>query len=448
MRIPHFPYFTRPIRVATALISVLLTTALQGCVSEATAPVGAPYLAIVVLVDAPNEVTTRGPYTFRVREFSGTLKYDTTFYATPKDTVILSVDPATYLVEIAGVPQSCGIRDGGAQLVVVPPNTNTSLARFSLNCRNALTIVALTDGNLIDSSYVYTVSSPNGTNRAGAIASSDTLLIDDLRPGTYVVSLRLVESNCLVLNDGGDNATVSLTASGGATVNFRVTCSEPARRPRVTLFKGSYARGAIGFVLFVADPDKDVERYVWDVTDCQRHSILPGGARRRGGFTGWENVSNRDTSMIIGAYDLPIPDESLTLKCMTIYVADERGNTSEIIETPLVPRQANRAPVGFGFNATYLGTFALRVTLEVEDPNNDFIGAFAYYTVRDGIVILPADGQPDRVIFQPPGILGAGLPEIPFDIGYGTWSDYLSVTVYLVDRSGNFTRLEDTDLFR
>ena len=35
--------------------------------------------------------------------------------------------------------------------------------------------------------------------------------------------------------------------------------------------------------------------------------------------------------------------------------------------------------------------------------------------MRDGIVILPADGQPDRVIFQPPGILGAGFPEIPFD---------------------------------
>src|SRR3990170_1911541 len=37
-----------------------------------------PYLAIVVAVDAPAEVTVRGPYSFRVRELSGTLPIDTT----------------------------------------------------------------------------------------------------------------------------------------------------------------------------------------------------------------------------------------------------------------------------------------------------------------------------------------------------------------------------------
>jgi hypothetical protein len=151
-----------------ALLALFATGA--ACTDGPTAVAGAPYLAVVVIVDAPDEVTSRGPYGFRVRELSGTIRYDTVFQATPRDTVILSVQPATYLVEMAGVPQSCGVRDGAAQLVAVLPKTNTSLARFLITCRNALTLVALTDGSQQDSAYVYTPSGAKGGTRAGALA--------------------------------------------------------------------------------------------------------------------------------------------------------------------------------------------------------------------------------------------------------------------------------------
>lgn len=425
-----------------------LGAAAHGCAIDTTAPAGAPYLAVVVLVDAPDEVTSRGPYRFRVRELSGSIKRDTTFFATPRDTVILSVEPATYVVEIDDVPAACGVRQGGIQYVVVPPNTNTSLARFLLTCRNALTLTVLSDGNLLDSSYVYTVTGEDKSIRTGTLAPSDTVLLDNVKPGNYVVALRHVAENCTVLSTNGDNVPVTIGAIGGATHNFRITCSEPSKRPRVSLLRGSYDRGAVGLLIRVVDPDKDVERFAWDITDCARRSVLPGGWRGRGGFAGWENVTNRDTAIIISGFDVPLSNEQLAGKCQALYVGDERGNISEIVEIPLTPRNALRSSGALVFNGSYIGTVALRVLLEVSDPNNDFVGAFLAYNLRDGVVILPADGVPDRVILQPAGIIGATFPELPFNIGFGQWSDYLTVTVYLLDREGNVTRLEDTNLFQ
>ncbi len=427
---------------------LLCVMVLTGCVTDATAPEGAPYLAVVVLVDAPDAVVARGPYRFRVRELSGTIKRDTTFFSTPRDTVIMSVEPATYVVEIDDVPAACGVRQGGIQYLEVPPRTNTTLARFLLTCRNALTLTVLSDGNLVDSSYVFTVTRPGTRARSGTLAANDTLLLDNITPGTYDVALRHVAENCTVLNSGGENVQVTVPDGGGATQNFRITCSEPAKRPRIAQFRATYDRGAVGLLLRVADPDRDVERFSWDITDCQRRSVLPNGWRRRGGFAGWENVTNRDTAVVISGFDVPFSDAELAGKCQAVYVGDERGNISDILEVPLVRRRPERSASPVRFNGTYIGTVALRVDLDVFDPNDDFVGAFLAYNVRDGLVSLPADGVPDRVILQPPGILGASFPELPFNIGFGQWSDYLSVTVYLLDREGNVTRLEDQNLFQ
>jgi hypothetical protein len=64
------------------------------------------------------------------------------------------------------------------------------------------------------------------------------------------------------------------------------------------------------------------------------------------------------------------------------------------------------------------------------------------------VVLFPGDGQPDRLVPAPSGIVGTTIQELPLGIGFGEWSDYLAFVVYLVDRAGNFTRLEDRDLFR
>jgi hypothetical protein len=436
--------------VRTLLLS-LGTLAAAGCLVEPTAPPDAPYLAVVVLVDAPPQVVETGPYTFRIRELSGTLRFDTTFVATSRDTTILAVPPATYVVEINDVPASCGIREGNVRYIEVPPRTNTTLARFLLNCRNAITLSVLTDGNLADTGYVYTLVGTNREISAGTLAANDTVFLDGLNPGEYIASLRHVADNCTVLSSGGEVARLTILATGGASHAFRVSCAEPSRRPRIVSMKGSFTpggSGAVGFVLRVVDPDRDLERLTWDVTDCNRRSVLPRGARPRGGFSGWDNVSYRDTSIIIAGFEVPLPDSTLARSCHAISVGDERGNVSAVLEIPMTPRQQPRSPAAWRFNAQYVGTSALRVHLEVIDPNEDYIGAFVYYSVRDGIALRPPDGELDRVIFQPAGVLGMTLPDLPFEIGFGAWNDYLNVVVFLVDREGNVTRLEDGDLFQ
>lgn len=413
------------------------------------APIGRrpPYLALVISVDAPDEVNTRGPYRFHVRELSGKLKYDTTLRATPRDTVILSVQPATYALEISDVPESCGVRDGTVQYALVPPNTNTTLARFSLICRNALTLITLTDGLAPDSLYIYAVTRGDTAVSAGQMAGNDTLLIDGLAPGDYTVTLRHVAERCVVLSDGGEVATFRLTQQGGQRLVYRITCSDETKRPTLVEFRGSYDRGTVGYFMRVLDKQRDVDFYFWDITDCRRHSVLPGGRRKRGALQGFENTSYRDTAVIIGAHDVPLPDSILRKSCQAVFVHDAYVNVTEVIESPLVPRRPMTSPSATSFNASYVGTVGMRVILKVHDPDADFLGSFVNYTLRDGIVAFPPDGQPDRLLFQPPGQLGSEIRDIPFDIGFGTWTDYYGAIVWLLDRAGNVTRLEDSDPF-
>src|SRR5687767_7906375 len=109
------PYSTlHRIAAAAAWLVALVSCEAPSGINSGRRP---PYLAVVVMVDAPTEVTTRGPYTFRVRELSGTLNVDTTFRASPKDTVIMSVVAASYRIDIADVPPTCGVRDGTAQAI-------------------------------------------------------------------------------------------------------------------------------------------------------------------------------------------------------------------------------------------------------------------------------------------------------------------------------------------
>src|SRR5215510_9027884 len=100
---------TRSPRWRFALRAFVATLLAASCRQDAVVGPGngPPYLAVVVLVDAPPEVTSRGPYLFHVRELSGTLHIDTTFRASPRDTVVFSVPAATYRVDIGDVPATC-----------------------------------------------------------------------------------------------------------------------------------------------------------------------------------------------------------------------------------------------------------------------------------------------------------------------------------------------------
>lgn len=435
--------------VSRLLVAALVALTQWGCTESATGVSGRqpPFLAVVVFVEAPPEVTTRGPFTFRVRELSGQLGIDTSFRATPRDTTILSVVAASYRVDISGVPETCAVRNGTVQATVVPPNTNTTLLRFFINCEPGLTVITGTDGATADPDYLVSVTGVGTTPRSAVVRSSDTVRFADLQPGAYDVTLRLVAENCVVTSDGGATARVAIVPRGNASVRFRIVCAEQARRPRIVRLVGSYFEGSIGYVIRATDPDGDITRSFVDVTDCNLRSVLPTGGQRRGGYSSQPNVGRRDTAVIVGAYDLTLTDVQLVNRCLAVWVDDERGNVSPFVEIPLVPRVAARAPVVSSFNARLDGTRSVLVNASSTDPNNDYVGAFLVYLVRDGVLSTP-DGQSDRVVSQPAGIIGPVATQLAVGIGFGAWNDYLGAILYAIDAEGNFTRVFDFDLFR
>lgn len=431
------------------LTSVAVRAALSmlalGCQNVVDLPQGPhpPYLAVVVLVDALNSETAQGPYTFRVRELSGVLQVDTTFRATARDTSYFSVEPAEYHIDISGIPATCGVRGGSRAYANVMPNTNTTLVRFYLACRNALTLTTMTFGSNPDSSYAYLLTGPDGLTRTGELAGNDTILVDDLSKGTWDVELRLVKDNCVVTSDGGERFSAELSDKGGATHRFIARCSDIPRRPRVLAFRGSYQKGAVGFFAEIVDTERDIDNYTYNITDCRGRSVLPNKGYYLYALRGQVNVSYADTAHIVGGFDVNIPVSELRNLCQSLWVGDGLGNTTPIIEIPLVPRSASASPVATRFNAVINGTSSLAVDLAVSDPDGDYVGCFVTYVLRDGIVTVPLDGDFDWLVFLPAGIIGNTVPTIPLNIGYGTWSDYYGARVYLLDRAGNLTRLED-----
>jgi hypothetical protein len=440
---------TAPRRILRLLVVALATFSHLGCTEGVTGTVGRqpPFLAVVVFVDAPPEVTTRGPFTFRVRELSGELGVDTSFRATPADTTILSVTAATYRVDISDVPEACAVRNGTAQAIVVPPNTNTSLLRFFITCTPGLTVVTGTDGAASDPDYVVSVTNASGAVFTGLLTSNDTIRFAGIDPGAYDVTLRLVADNCVVTSDGGESVRVTLVPRGSSLVRFRIVCAQEAERPRIIRMVGSYFEGSIGYVIHATDPDGDIIRSFVDVTDCNRRSILPRGGQLRGGYAAAPNVARRDTAVIVGAYDFDLSNAQLENRCLAAWVDDQFGNVSPIIEIPLPRRAATRAPVLATFSSRLNGVRSIRVNATATDPNGDYLGAFLVYLVRDGVLSV-ADGQADRVIADPAGIIGPVVTELAVGIGFGAWNDYLGTVVYVIDAEGNFTRALDLDLFQ
>ena len=435
---------------SAALLAFAFALLGTSCATDTLEPLGPqpPYLAVVVLVEAPDAVTVRGPYRFHVTEESGVLKVDTTFYAAAKDTTIFPVKPATYRVDIGDIPPSCGAPRGVTERVTVPPNTNTSVVRFVLECKNALTLITTSYGSFQDTTYAFVVEQADSVIQAGQLSANDTVLVDNLKQGTYGVQLRLVAANCVVTSDGGERGLVSISDKGGATHNFVIHCADEKHRPKIVSFAGSYHDGGVGFALHIVDPERDIVNYTWTITDCRKHSVLPYGGYLMYGFDGARNITFADTAVIVGGFDVDLTPQQLKTSCQSIWATDGLGNATPVVEIPLVARDAANAPTPKSFNAKLNGTSALQVALDVADPNNDFVGAFATYILRDGTVSLPNDGKPDLLVYAAAGFAGSIIDEIPVGVGLGNWNDYLGVRLFLVDRAGNVTRIEDMDLLR
>lgn len=426
----------------------LLTLACAGCRDAAAPAGGPPYLAVMIRTDQPDGTPVTSPYAIRVREFSGTLPIEQTHVVQPNDTLIVSVPPATYLVNVLDVPPRCGVRDGSEQLAAVLPTSNTTIVRWIVTCRAPVTVATATDGTHPDDRFAWEVV-PTGTSqpaRAGVIRGTDTLQLDGLAPGAYDFVLRHVAEHCVVISDGGTRQRFVLEPAGGVELAFRIACADVARRPRITAFGATWRAGAAAFHLRATDPDRDVERYAWTVTDCRGRSVVRGGWLGIGGFSGNPRTRFRDTVVVLGAFtpSLLEPDGP---RCGAVRVADSNGNWTPVTEFPLAASRG-RAPVVARMNALLVGTVQLAVQLEVSDPDADFVGTVVVHRTRDGVFVRPPDTVPDEVVFESAGVVGAGVPPLVFGGFAGRWDDYYGVTLYAIDRAGNFTVAGDDDLFR
>ncbi|HEU4994784.1 MAG TPA: hypothetical protein VFT29_08190, partial [Gemmatimonadaceae bacterium] len=418
------------------------------------APAKPPYLAILSKFTTAPGVVIDGKLRYTVKELSGTLGIDRTLTSNPGDTLILSLPPATYVVELHDIPATCSVRDGPARLIVLLDSDNTGTLRFNVSCVSSLRIEVLMDGNELDTELVYHLQGP-GTDKLGLVklagpdsihARGDTIVLTDLAKGDYQISLAHISENCGLFGDDVSRVrTVSVSETGGADVSFRVRCSEMALRPHLHSLASTYHDNTSGFVFSVFDPDRDVRSYRWDLTDCQGKSVLPEGRGRiRRGLDGGRTL-RADSMVIVGAFEVGIADGDLVGRCTAIVVEDIRGNISDMIEQPIAASRGGTLPDATLFNARLIGTSAISTQLQAFDLDGDFAGSFAAVRVRDGI-LSASDGNPDIGILSPVGFLDTTVPNLPL----GTllkWDDVFSIIVYLIDSKGNFRRLEDADLF-
>lgn len=425
-----------------ALVPLLISTI--SC-ADASAPPGPPYLAIVTNLYALDGATMPSRVTYKVRELSGSISIDREFRVAPTDTVLFSVPPASYSITIEGLPSRCIVNNGPARGIAVSEADNTGIVRYSIQCRGLLNVAAIVDGYDVDQSFVYRMRDSAGNDFTGLVAANDTATLNDATDGPFEVQLGGVAPNCTIISDGGAIQRVRVTPTGGATLMFRVQCSELSRRPQLLSLVSSYVGGASVFTFRVWDPDGDLDGYTWDITDCQGNSVLPDKRERmRRGLRGGRGQLV-DTLQVVGAYELGMAPADLVGRCTEIRVFDFRTNTS-IIATHRIGSATGFSPVVRFFNATLAGTSQVTSLLLGSDPENDIVGHFVLVRLRDG-VLGAADGKPDLGSMDAAGYMGLDVPPIP-TTGRIRWDDVLSVIVYVIDSKGNAVRVEDADIFR
>lgn len=426
------------------VLGIGLAAALVGACESPTEPREPPYIAIVSIFTSDGGTDLGREYTYRVTEISGRLGIDEIIHAAPHDTIIVPVKPATYRVTLEGVPSYCRLPGNGSSeyYILIPEGTNTAIVRYQLSCESQLTLTTAADGTNPDQSFIYRLTGPGG-ERTGIVGGADTLRFDDLELGTYEVELVHVAPHCVVTNGEGAKPRVTVVTEGGGRVDFRVFCSDEARRPRLLSFTSSYHDRTSGFMFRAVDPDGDIERYFWDITDCEGRSVLPAGGRQRRGLL-QAHLAGLDTITVFGAIEPGLPDSVFAPgRCTSIRVADQYGNSTPVFEEP-IGNETAAGPTQSLFNARFLTVAQLQTQLQVSNPN--YAGVFAAALLRDGI-LFPADGEPDLGVYNAVGYEGAVLPVVPLGGGRPEYYDYYAVVVYLFDQDGNFTRLTDDDLF-
>lgn len=402
-----------------------------------------PYVAVVTKFDAAPGVDV-GHYSYRIRELSGTLGVDTTVVpSSPTDTIIVSVPnvTATYVVSLSGVPAKCISRNGNEAQFIVPEGTNTTIVRYFIICKPLVTLYMSTEGAARDTEYLFRLSG-NGIERVGRLSEQDTVVVEDVPPGDYRFDLAGIADNCTAISQGLREPRITVPDQGGARLDLRVACSDPARRPTIVSMAATYADGVNGLSFVAADPDRDMDWYQWDITDCQGNSVITRGQRTWRGILATRG--NADTVRIGIAVDIEEEVPDFTTRCAALRIWDLFGNTTPVTEIPLRPNDPSAPVTPSFFNATLptLETLRTQVGVDVASPN--YTGLFPTLLLRDGILGTP-DGRPDVGIYSVSGYLEPPVPTVALG-GRIQWYDVIAVELYVLDRLGNFRLLRDDQL--
>lgn len=435
------------VRAAVALLALLSVGAIAGCRGDdLVAPPSErpPFLAILTTFDAPAGAFLGTEYQYRIQAIAEGVQIDTIVSAAPTDTIIIPVRPADYVVTVSGLPTSCSPRRGTQQGVFIPEDANTGVVRYFIICDPKLGIELVTDGRQRDSAFVFRISGP-GIDSVGITTGLERLTFPQATAGRYRFELANIADNCLVTSPYASDVPIDVPAVGGTVVSVRVTCSEPARRPRVISAVSRALEGVVTMYITATDPDRDIERIFWELTDCNGVPLRADGRRIRQNFTASGAVV-RDTSIIATVFDVDLTVAELQTRCSLIHLFDFDGNSTTSVEVPIrAPTES--APIATTFNALIVEERALVVQLAVDDPQRDQSSVFPLVRLRDGVLGDP-DGRIDLGIYAPAGYLSAAdIPELR--IGTGTriqTFDILGVDVLLFDRAGDVRRVRDTDL--
>lgn len=441
----------RRIRIPRLLIPLVL--ALVGaCESGPTSSLGEEgFVVIITSTTLAPGVSPGAPWTISVDELSGTVGGDTTIAVAPVDTAVLTLPIATYITTLQGLPLPCTVRNP-VQEALVPQRGTTWTVRYRVACSAPLVVETSTAGppGFRDEDLVYQVRQVGGNAFGGGLSANDTARVDGVDPGDYVVELRHVNDNCIVTSAGGDRQEVTVQPPRTTVASFGLICSDPQFRPTLLKFGARLRDGFSVIFLEATDPGSggqvtgpDISRFRWDLTDCNGFSVRENGAVWRQGLDFLPATRGQDTVRAVGVFfaEELVPSERL---CTSLLVTDRDGNTTEIAEVE-VGEPVGRDPRVRGFRATLEKPEEapfLSFELDASDPDGDLAGGYLHLDYEDGTFFEP-DGVDEVVIPSVVGFPGTDVPIVDLRGLDLPLEGLRSVTVFVVDREGNFTRFTD-----
>jgi hypothetical protein len=265
-------------------------------------------------------------------------------------------------------------------------------------------------------------------------------VLEDLMPGNYQLELADVAPNCAITSQGGRRARLTVPPDGGVTVNVRMTCSDESRRPRLLDVHATFEGRRTAVTFSATDPNRDVDWYYWDVTDCAGYSVLQAGQVSRRGIVAARGY--QDTVRVAAVFDVGADTASFQGRCVAIRTWDAEGNSTAVQEVPLSANAGG--PAVRSFNALIPGAqSSLEVAIATDVP---FFAIFPTIRVRDGVLGAP-DGVADIGIYNVAGYPTTTLPPVPLG-GRLQWYDVLASEVFVLDAQANFTTMRDDQLSR